>query len=262
MEATSCAALRLCQELSAALELQNVEFQRYVDAIRRQTGPFLEQTAFIEAFESPSLLEVEFRSSKASNASEDKRNRSWVKSGFNSKGPSPTCKMQNRGQTLSAKLTHSEMEQNQDPGALEDHQERGDSSAEAAVEQVSEAYEQPGDFVQLLDSWKCDEGCPQAEAPIDQRDPASPLRQDQLIEEKRNRAQQRKQRRMEEAALPQGRAAAAFSASAIISLSEGWDFAVAAETHAPPAGPQKLIWSKDIGRRVFGRRLTSLDLKE
>ena len=34
----SLEVLRLCQELSAAMELQNVEFQRYVDAIRRQTG--------------------------------------------------------------------------------------------------------------------------------------------------------------------------------------------------------------------------------
>ncbi|CAE7276349.1 unnamed protein product [Symbiodinium sp. KB8] len=250
MEATSCAALRLCQELSAALELQNVEFQRYVDAIRRQTGPFLEQTAFIEAelgaVASSSPLQGEGEAARLlEELQSEQRQRRQKESELGEvrlqleRTVTDLQDAESRANELSAKLTHSEMEQNQDPGALEDHQEQGDSSAEA-------------------------------EAPIDQRDPASPLRQDQLIEEKRNRAQQRKQRRMDEAALPQGRAAA----SAITSLSKGmvvrklcagtlqWQPRLMQLSPAPPAGPQKLIWSKDIGRRVFGRRLTSLDLKE
>ncbi|CAE7235113.1 unnamed protein product [Symbiodinium natans] len=49
MEVASCMVLRLCQELFVALELQSADFQRYVDTIRRQIGPFLEQAALFEA---------------------------------------------------------------------------------------------------------------------------------------------------------------------------------------------------------------------
>ncbi|CAE7701314.1 unnamed protein product [Symbiodinium sp. CCMP2456] len=250
MEATSCAVLRLCQELSAALELQNVEFQRYVDAMRRQTGPFLEQAAFVEA-ELGALASIAPQQGEGEAArlleelQSERRQRTQKESELGevrlqlARTVTDLQDAESRANELSAKLTHSEMEQNQDPGALEDEPVRGDSS-------------------------------PKAEASMGQRDPASPLRQDQLIEEKRSRAQQRKQRRMEEATLPQGRAAA----SAISSLSKGmvvsklcagtsqWQPRLMQLSPAPPKGPQKLMWSKDLGRRVFGRRLTSLDLKE
>eukprot|EP00439_Symbiodinium_sp_Y106_P012283 s100_g1.t2 len=253
MEATSRVVLRLCQELSAAMELQNVEFQRYVDAIRRQTGPFLEQATFIEADlgavasssttqqgegEAARLLE-ELQSERRQRTQKESELGEVRLQLARSATVTDLQDAESRANELSAKLTHFEMEQNEDPGAFEDHQVQGDSPAKA-------------------------------EASIDQhRDPMSPYRRDQLIEEKRSRAQHRKQRRMEEAVLPQGRVAA----SAISSLSKGmvvsklcagtsqWERRLMQLSPAPPAGPQKLTWSKD-GRRVFGRRLTSIDLKE
>eukprot|EP00439_Symbiodinium_sp_Y106_P013243 s100_g1.t3 len=243
MEATSRVVLRLCQELSAAMELQNVEFQRYVDAIRRQTGPFLEQATFIEAdlgavASSSTTQQGEGEAARLlEELQSERRQRTQKESELGevrlqlARTVTDLQDAESRANELSAKLTHFEMEQNEDPGAFEDHQ---------------------------------------AEASIDQhRDPMSPYRRDQLIEEKRSRAQHRKQRRMEEAVLPQGRVAA----SAISSLSKGmvvsklcagtsqWERRLMQLSPAPPAGPQKLTWSKD-GRRVFGRRLTSIDLKE
>eukprot|EP00439_Symbiodinium_sp_Y106_P013493 s100_g1.t4 len=251
MEATSRVVLRLCQELSAAMELQNVEFQRYVDAIRRQTGPFLEQATFIEAdlgavASSSTTQQGEGEAARLlEELQSERRQRTQKESELGevrlqlARTVTDLQDAESRANELSAKLTHFEMEQNEDPGAFEDHQVQGDSPAKA-------------------------------EASIDQhRDPMSPYRRDQLIEEKRSRAQHRKQRRMEEAVLPQGRVAA----SAISSLSKGmvvsklcagtsqWERRLMQLSPAPPAGPQKLTWSKD-GRRVFGRRLTSIDLKE
>ena len=244
MEAASCAVLRLCQELFAALELQNADFQRYVDATRRQTGPFLEEAAVLEA----ELVAV----AAACNASQHSLKEAGVD---RPQSPRSPVKLKEELQSERQKRARNDVQLE----VLKAQLERACEDLE-----VSESMTK-----QLRDSLDISEAAlaavkAEAEGERNRSQGYAPQ-----VDDKTFRAQRRLQR-AQEGKEPSGQLAA----SAISALSQGmvvsklcagkarWQPRFIQLSPILPAIPHKLTWSKDLRPRVFGRRLSSVDFKD